>query len=167
MSSINTNTRGKQLNHTSTLAPICRICSICISLHHRRQFIDDEFKNLYQQRNVGPPLWVWEKQTSQISETITIINHSFGSLEIINLLLADLERVQIPSSRLKISSPLTTISWRRLSFVFRPCWRSLHKATALWTERLQCYFKWKLCNFFKHNADEIGNPHLTLPSYWP
>ncbi len=80
MSSINTNTRGKQLNHTSTLAPICRIRSICISLHHRRQFIDDEFKNLYQQRNVSPPLWVWEKQISQISETITIINnHSFGS----------------------------------------------------------------------------------------
>lgn len=52
-------------------------------------------------------------------------------ISVLVLLLADLERVRMPSSGPKSSSPLTTMSWRRLSFVLRPCCRSLQRATVL------------------------------------
>lgn len=76
--------------------------------------------------NVGRTLWT-------ISDVTMSCDWEFieNAVSTEGLLLTDLERVRMPSSGLYISSPFTTISWRRLSSVFRLCCSSLQRATVL------------------------------------
>lgn len=50
-----------------TLAPVSRVGPAGVGLHHCRQLVDDQLEDLYEQRNIGPSLWVCGGQTYPIT----------------------------------------------------------------------------------------------------
>lgn len=94
---------GSPSTYWLTLAPVCGVRPAGVCLDYRRKLVNDQLKDLHQQRNVGPTLWICSIETFAFSRDKT---SAFSSLSVqvqhhlSVLLFADLERVRMPSSGL-------------------------------------------------------------------